>query len=163
MGGMAEGKDVVKNETPVASPHTPQTFELRKHGYLALPRNLGSGVYETGLTTQASGGLELFGLQNRDLTTGFRQDMNQGLRQSSIDTEPHTLAPLSMQHAVVCFSFSSATQHPHFRFLAEVLVFWAHAHSAMLFALELSLLRGGYEGDRFDGLQGLCVWSYLAQ
>ncbi len=110
MGGMEESRDVVKSceskedhqpKTP-KSPQTPQTFELRKHGYLALARGLGSGIYETGLSSQASGGLEIFGLQNRDITGGFGDDVR-SFRQSSIDTEPHTLATISVRHAKVHF------------------------------------------------------------
>jgi len=107
MGGEAAMKEVVKSEakedrkppsprTP-QTPSTPQTFELRKNGYLALTRGLGSGVYDTGLTSQVSGGLEIFGLQ-RDMVGSFTDDMR-GFRQSSIDTEPHTLATVSVRHA----------------------------------------------------------------
>jgi hypothetical protein len=92
MGGMAEANHMVTNESQNEDQIlTPKTFELRKHGYLALARGLGSGIYETtGLTSQASGGIEIFGIQNRALGAE-NGDGTQNLRQSSIDTEPHTL------------------------------------------------------------------------
>ncbi|KAG0567877.1 hypothetical protein M758_7G107400 [Ceratodon purpureus] len=110
MRGMAETKGVVNNESKKEdsqpqlpqspkTPSTPQTYELKKNGYLALTRGLGSGVYETGLTSQVSGGLEIFGFQNRDFVGNCGEGIGSSLRQSSIDTEPHTLTTITVKHA----------------------------------------------------------------
>jgi hypothetical protein len=95
-----------ESTSPSGTVEMPRTLELRKNGYLALARGLGSGMYDqspTGLQSQASAAFEFMTRQSRDqfaaaVAAGMGDDIRD-FRQSSIDSEPQTLPVFDVRQA----------------------------------------------------------------
>lgn len=103
---------VVKNFYESPKGVQPETLELKQHGYLALARGLGSGIYEAAglpspipspLSRESSGCLELMERRQNNADHIAAAGIGDGLRQSSIDTEPQTLNIISVRRAKVYF------------------------------------------------------------